>query len=84
MHKLVRSIVVGSLNVKYSYSCNYCHFSGMDGCMHCDFASFSTVHVSGRWMGDNERLCAMGPRLRLKLFSPQVVEPGTLHQQASA
>ena len=29
-------------------------------------------------MGDNERLCAMEPGLRLKRFSPQAgLEPGT-------
>ena len=32
----------------------------MDGCMTCDFTSFSTVLViSGRWADDNGRLCAV-------------------------
>ena len=27
--------------------------------------------ISGLWVGDNERLCAMEPCLHLKRFSPQ-------------
>ena len=34
--------------------------------------------ISGRWMSDNKRLCAMEPRLRLERFPPQVeLRPGT-------
>ena len=33
------------------------------------FNSFSVI--SGRWLGNNDRLCAVGPRLRLERFSPQ-------------
>ena len=36
--------------------------------------------ISGRWMGDDERLCTMESRLRLKRSSPQaglLVEQGT-------
>ena len=44
----------------------------MDGWMTCEFTSFSTVFViSGRRTYDNERLCAMEPRLRLKRSPPQ-------------
>ena len=28
--------------------------------------------ISGRWVGNNERLCAMEPHLRLKRSPPQV------------
>ena len=55
--------------------------------MTCDFTSFSTVFqsykangqvISGQWAGDNERLSAMEPCLRLKRSSPQVgLIPGT-------
>ena len=34
--------------------------------------------ISGRRLGNNERLCAMEPRLRLKKFLPQAgLKPGT-------
>ena len=39
-----------------------------------DFTSFPFNNisvVSGRWLGDKIRLCAMDPRLQLKRFSPQ-------------
>ena len=36
------------------------------------YVLFNSVSViSGRWTDDNERLCAMGPRLRLKRSLPQ-------------
>ena len=58
----------------------------MDGWMTCDFTFFLTVFQS--YQDDVaciERLCAMEPRLRLKIFSPQAeIEPGTLDQQSSA
>ena len=43
------------------------------GWMTCDFPPvlFNSISViSGRWVGDNERLYAMEPRLRLKRFPP--------------
>ena len=41
----------------------------IDGWMTCDFTSFLTVIViSGRCIDDNERLCAMELRLRLRRF----------------
>ena len=40
--------------------------------------------ISGRWEDDNERLCAMEPRLRLKRFSYRAgIEPAPLDQEAS-
>ena len=34
--------------------------------------------ISECWVGDNERLCAMEPHLRLKRSQPQMgLEPGT-------
>ena len=59
----------------------------MDGWVDWDFTSFSTVFQSYqvRWEGDNERLCAMEPRLRLKRFPPPAgIGPGPLDQQAIA
>ena len=39
--------------------------------MTCDFTSFSTVLLSsGRWEGDNDRLCTMEPHLWLERFLP--------------
>ena len=39
------------------------------------YVLFNSISViSGRWAGDNERLCAMEPRLRLKRSSPQAGE----------
>ena len=41
--------------------------------------------ILGLWIGDNGRLCAMKPRLRLNRFPPlEVLNPGPLDQQASA
>ena len=41
--------------------------------------------ISGQWLGDNERLCSIEPRLRLERFPSQAgLEPGPLDQQASA
>ena len=42
----------------------------VDGWMICDITSFSTVFsvISGRLVDDNERQCAMEPRLRLRTF----------------
>ena len=47
-----------------------------------DLRFYVLVHsisvISGRWLGNNERLCAMEPRLRLKKSLPQAeLEPGT-------
>ena len=43
-----------------------------------DVVFHSISVISGRWEGDNERLCAMGPRLRLDIFSLQMgLEIGT-------
>ena len=56
---------------------------GGDGWMTCDFMSFSTVFsvISGRWADDNERLCAMEPRLRLGRFRlERGSNPGPLDQ----
>ena len=41
-----------------------------DGWMTCDFTSFPTwiSVIPGRWANDNERLCAMERRLRLRRF----------------
>ena len=49
----------------------------MDGLrFHVLFNSISVI--SGQWTGDNERLCAISPRLRLKRSPPQAgLEPGT-------
>ena len=48
----------------------------MDDLLYILFNSVSVI--SGRWADDNERLCAMEPRLRLKRFPPQAgIEPGT-------
>ena len=34
------------------------------------YVHFNSISiVSGRWLDDNERLCAMEPRLRLRRFS---------------
>ena len=34
--------------------------------------------ITGRWEVENEKLCAMEPRFRLKIFSSQArIEPGT-------
>ena len=39
----------------------------MDGWMICDHVHFNSISVtSGRWANDNERLCAIEPRLRLR------------------
>ena len=40
---------------------------------------FNSISViSGQWVGDNERLCALEPRVQLKRSSPQVgLEHGT-------
>ena len=42
----------------------------LDGWMTCDFTSFfnSISGISGRCLDDNERLCAMELRLRLRRF----------------
>ena len=41
----------------------------------------STPGISGRWVGNNEKLLAIEPRLRLKKSSPQAgLEPGTARQ----
>ena len=51
-----------------------------DGWMDLQFyVLFNSISViSGQWIGDNERLCAMKPCLHLKRFSPQAeIEPGT-------
>ena len=42
------------------------------------YAIFNNISViSGQWAGDNENLCAMEPRLRLKSSPPQAgLEPG--------
>ena len=49
--------------------------------MTCDFTSFSTVFQSYQddgQVGDNGRLCAMEPCLRLERSSPQArLKPGT-------
>ena len=49
----------------------------MAGWMTCDFTSFQQFSViSGRWARDNERLCALEPRLPLKRSTPQArLEP---------
>ena len=39
---------------------------------------YSILVISGQWVGDNERLCAMEPRLGLKRPSAHVgLKPGT-------
>ena len=53
-----------------------CNFGRMDRQMTWNFTSFSTV-ISGQWADDNERLCAMEPRLRLGRFCLAGLEPGT-------
>ena len=48
----------------------------MVGCMYDSrfhVLSNSILVISGRWMGENEKLCAMGPRSRLKRFAPPVL-----------
>ena len=46
----------------------------MDGLL---YAPFNSIFVSERWAGDNERMCAMEPRLERSL--PQAgLEPVTL------
>ena len=55
----------------------------MDGWMTCDFMSFTTVFsvISGQCADDNERLCAMEPRLRLRRFRlERGSNPGPLDQ----
>ena len=49
------------------------------GCVTCDFTNFYSISViSGRWTGDNEKLCAMEPRLRLERSPPRAgLEPRT-------
>ena len=48
------------------------HLCLMNGWMTCDFTSFLTVKcisvIAGRCSGDNERLCAVELRLRLRRF----------------
>ena len=40
--------------------------------------SYSILVISGRWVGDNEKLCAMEPLLGLKRFPPPGgLKPGT-------
>ena len=47
-----------------------------DMCLYVIFNSISVI--SGRWAGENKRLCAMELRLRLKNFPHQAgLEPGT-------
>ena len=43
------------------------------------YVLFNSISViSGRYLDDNERLCAMEPCLQLERFRPQVrLEPGT-------
>ena len=51
------------------------HSRWMDGWMNdlLFYVLFNSISVIwGRWAGDNERLCAMEPRLRLKRSSPKV------------
>ena len=48
----------------------------MDGALLHHFNSISVI--SARWVGDNERLCAIEPHLQLKRFSPEArLETGT-------
>ena len=58
--------------------------AGLDGWMDDlrFYVLFNSVSViSGRWAGDNERLCAMKPRLRLGRFRlEQGSSPGPLDQ----
>ena len=72
-----RTVIISVSDCKRAKSTFFC-LNG-DGWTTCDFTSFSTVFViSGRWMDDNERLCAMEPRLRLKRYPLQAgIEPGT-------
>ena len=42
----------------------------MNGLQFYDLFNSISV-ILGRWMGDNEGLCAMESRFRLKIFSPQ-------------
>ena len=42
--------------------------SRMDRWTAYDFTSFPKVFQSERWADDNERLCAIAPRLWLKMF----------------
>ena len=49
----------------------------IDGWMTC-VLFYSISIISGQWAGDNEMLCAMEPRLRLKRYLSQMgLEPGT-------
>ena len=50
------------------------------------FVLFNSISVkSGRWEGDNERLCVMEPCLRLERFPPRAgLESGPLDHLASA
>ena len=55
-----------------SYQVLFSLDSHMEGRMTCNFTSFSSVFQSYQTLlGDNERLCATVPRLRLELFPPQ-------------
>ena len=69
------AIVIGALRVSKQYVLHVCmeatfvkiclmSTGSHDGWMTCDFASFSTVFQLYQ-DDDNERLCAMEPRLRL-------------------
>ena len=58
-------------------------FHPTDGWMTCNFMSFSTVFQSyqdNAGVGENERLCAMEPRLQLKRWGSN---SGQLDQKAS-
>ena len=72
---IVKTITVCSKNALIVFLCEYTRFLMLFcftlGWMMDDmrFTSFSTVFViSGRWKVDNERLCAMELRLRLRRF----------------
>ena len=49
------------------------------GARHAIFRFFNNIPViSGRWTGDNEKPCAMEPRLRLERSPPRAgIEPRT-------
>ena len=51
----------------------------MDGSMTQFYVLFNNISIiSGRWADDNERLCAMEPRLQLERAPPQAgLERGT-------
>ena len=51
-----------------------------------DLSPFNSIlAISRRWKADDERMCAVEPRLRLRRFPPPAgLEPGSLYQQASA